>query len=184
MGRKENSRVHAQRPEEEAGKKSWLSHCFPTAVCAPPHLPLPGFIVNIQMPHPGLATCASIFLASLSIYMRKTCWPCLVLLSRSAVHCTVVTGASASLGLRYICEGLRHHWSHWVTLNSPYSGLCLFHKVDGYDVPICVLVHAHLCVEARHQCWGSMLSYFPSRFWDSVSLSPAFNIGYFYMNAW
>lgn len=120
-----NSQVHAcsEARREVTGKNHDFSHCFPTGVCAPPHLPLPGFILNIQTPHPGPATCASISLASLSFYVKKTCWPCLVLLSRPAVHRAVITGASASLGLRYICEGLRHHWSHWVTLNSPYSEL-------------------------------------------------------------
>ena len=99
--------------------------------------------------------CSSIFLASLSIYMRKTCWPCLVLLSRSAVHCAVVTGASASLGLRYICEGLRHHWSHWVTLNSPYSGLCFTRWMGMTYLFVCWYMHTCVWrpdVNAEGQC--------------------------------
>lgn len=86
----------------------------PLQFALPHNLPHPGFILNIEASSWSSHMC--LYISSKLSFSVQTCWPCPVLLSRPAVHCAVVTGA----------QPIRHHWSQWTTLNTPYSGLLLF----------------------------------------------------------
>lgn len=154
----EDRESHLMLRSQKRGNEKIMTSVIasPLQFALPHNLPHPGFILNIEASSWSSHMC--LYISSKLSFCVQTCWPCPVLLSRPTVHCAVVTGAQPIWGWGIhvqVLDTTGLSGLHWIPLTQ--DSCCLGRWMGMMYVFVCVLVHAHVCVEVRSQCWASVL---------------------------